>query len=220
MRSNPIENPDAYYAAKAARIKANASITRRRKLIEAVKFDSPEFRIWLGLEAAPWDDPDGSEESYRAQREGWKSFTATYGWKPDFISKAMDDWGGLTDGQLAYARKAFAEKAAKGAERSKEETDRRAKAPAWVEGRQSVTGLLASARVDDSDFGPTLKGMVKLTDGRLLWTSLPGAWRSDYKDYVGREITMSVKVTQRKGDPTFGFGSRPTKVETHTVANA
>lgn len=126
-----IEHPGAYYAAVDARIKANSSLTRRRKLEAEIANDSPEFRAWLlGTEPEhiaalreaaqrQYDlDYDQNSPEQKALDQAWKDWYAKVGHVPGFLIDALRDWGGLTEKQLAFARRAFAENIAKGEQRN------------------------------------------------------------------------------------------------------
>lgn len=215
-----IEYPDHYEVAVRNRIKANANKTRRRKFEAAIANDSDDFKSWITnvtpmalrpLESACYNRFGSveDEEPHRVFRAAMKAWRDRVGYPADFLAEAIHDWGGLTDGQLAYARKSFAESGAKLAERTEAEAERRANAPAWVKGRQIVTGTVVSTRREETDFGPTWKMLLSLEDGRKLWCSVPSAlMRSDLK---ARIVTMNVTVTPSATDHSFAFGSRPSK---------
>jgi hypothetical protein len=222
-----IENQSAYDNAVHNRIKANANIGRRKRMEAAIANDSEDFKAWLldktppqlkELEAACFNQWGSVEESapnraFQAAMKGWRN---EHGFRPDFIGEAIYDWGGLTENQLNFARKAFYQYAERNAARLKEEAERKANAPAWVEGRQSVTGVVASTREDQTDFGPAWKMLLALADGRKLWSSIPGS--INYSELKGKTVTMMIAVTPSKDDPTFGFGKRPTKAEVTDVS--
>jgi hypothetical protein len=226
---NYVENPEAYQRAISARIKFNASTTRRRKLLAEIEKDGEDFRCWLLGETtqaltdlaaksqAEYDASDEGGPAYRAYHKAWKEWQAKYGFVPDFLRTALEQWGGLTDKQLAFARKIFAERAGKAVQRDEAEEQRKATAPAWTEGRHEVEGVVASVKWADAG-GPSwqsrgsFKGLVRLDDGRLLWTSIPSSLFYDANGNVelkGKRIAFKVTVTPKAEDPTFGFGKRP-----------
>jgi hypothetical protein len=249
---NHIENPVAYENAIQGRIKANASKTRRRKLEAAAAQDSAEFRYWL-LSTNGWNGLLGEEERARLQELGdrystsqpmtpaeWDEFEALrrkaqeldtafrkqYGWPARFLMEAMDNWGGLTDGQLAFARKQFAEKHLKAEERAAREAERRANAQPWTAGRQEVVGVIRSTKVEEFAVNRwassiTVKGLIETADGRKLWTSIPktiweqleGTFEELAPKLRGLTVKFTVKVEPKQDDPTFAFGSRPTSGE-------
>lgn len=269
-----VEHPVAYENAIHARIKANARKTRSRKLAEAVKNDSLEFRVWLGVEGLPVEEAaEGMRlfEALKAADAAWKTtldayrarggknnefneeekavwqtwsdagraldkfneanqdrynaaqraFHKTYGSPPQFLRDAIVQWGGLTDNQLAFARKAWAERTEKTSARNAENEARKASAPAWTEGRnRNLEVTVASVRQKENDFGICYKAMCKLADGRLLWTSLPSAViPSDANGIRGEDLLKgkklhigAVTVTPSDEDPSMGFGKRPHNV--------
>lgn len=229
-----IRNPMAYESAKAARIRANANTTRRRALEAKVANDSAEFRCWLFSEATPelaalrdaaqadFDRTcNDDSEAQRAYHQAWEAWHKVYGYVPQFLREAMENWGGLTDGQLAFARKKFAELATRGEARVKQEEDRKSNAQPWTEGRQEVTGVILTIKSVESNSGPSwqnrssMKCLLKTEDGRLLWTTVASALFYDesgmHRSPKGATVKMTVAVTPKEEDKTFGFGKRPSK---------
>lgn len=237
---NVIENPEAYQAAIQRRIQENARVSRRRKLLDAIEADGPAFKAWLfdltpteldALSAAAdklWNDGWGENEpayleADRAFQAATKKYWATMKPVPGFIRESLRNWGGLTEGQLDFARKNFAELTTGRAEKEAREAERRANATPWTAGRQIVTGEIASVKTTANDFGVSYKALLTVDGGRKLWTTVPrfvldtlGTQREDgthkqFADLKGETLTINVTVElSRDDDPTFAFGSRPT----------
>lgn len=241
FNGNSIENYDAWLAGKDRRIKENANISRRRKLEAEIEKDGPEFRAWLfgsepphiaTLRQASQDEFERSEyEGYDDNQEhagparkaftaAWQQWIKKYGPVPTFLTDALENWGGLTEKQLAFARKIFAERLAKAEGREAREAERRANAQPWTAGRQEITGVVQSARwecysVNRWNTTTSLKGLVLLADGRKVWTTLPARlYDSIDSDKIletikGSTVTIKVTVEVSKDDPTMAFGKRP-----------
>lgn len=94
-----------------------------------------------------------------------------------------------------------------------------------VDGRQTVRGVVVSTRVQDSDYGSTLKACVKMTtpDGIwLAWGSVPIKWDSEGHSIVwerGDEVEFTARFSKGR-DPHFAFYSRPTKCTIIKAAKA
>lgn len=85
-----------------------------------------------------------------------------------------------------------------------------ANTPDLVEGRYTIEGEVLTTKEQDSQYGTTLKQLVKLDDGTKVWGTVPSAiWDID----KGDRVRFDAKVTVSKDDRTFGFYSRPTKPE-------
>jgi hypothetical protein len=233
MSWDHVENPAAYEAAIHRRIQANANTTRRRKLDAAIATDSPEFRAWLlgqitpeleALRLASQDEFDQSFQSTgpaaKAYHAAWDAFRKRTGPVPEFLRDSLDNWGGLTEKQLAFARKIFAERIAKSETRDAAEAERRANATPWAAGRQEVTGVVQSARWESFSVNrwastTSLKALLLLADGRKLWTTIPARLHpadgseEGAKALKGTTVSIKVTVELSKDDPTMGFGKRP-----------
>jgi hypothetical protein len=231
-----VEYPDKYIAAAEARIRNNRRTTNRRKLDAAIADDGLDFRAWLFdlpidaiREQLPIVAPEGYDdiEPYHAAVDRLtKQWRRRFGYAPPFVREALEKWGGLTDGQLAAARRTFAKFVERAEGRDVEENARRARAPHWTAGRQTFTGTVQSVRVSETvvaynTSATIVKGLVTLEDGRKVWTSLPKAamtedlansdegWTKGYEALKGLTLTMTVTIEPSDDDPTMAFGSRP-----------
>jgi hypothetical protein len=229
-----VQYPSAWLAAKDARIKANANKTRRRKLEAAVANDPEEFRCWLfdrtppeldalrAASQAEWEKSyDEHAPAYVAYEKACKAWRKRVGDLPAFLREAMDNWGGLTDGQLAFARKAYARNVERADGRDAEENARRARAPHWTAGRETIEGVVQTAREHETQVAWNasafaIKGLLLLDDGRKIWTSIPKHLWPDadgetptYKRLRGMRLTFAVTVQPSEDDPSMAFGSRP-----------
>lgn len=87
-------------------------------------------------------------------------------------------------------------------------------------GRVVVTGEVVSAKVVESEYGATVKLLVKDDAGFKVYVSLPSSLRDaafddddmyDMDGLKGRRITLTAGLEPSKDDKSFAFGSRPTK---------
>lgn len=231
-----VEHPDGWLRAKAMRIKANANKTRRRALEAAIEADAEEFRLWLfdripadieALRAAAQDaedkgDQDDADAKHRVYTKAYDAWRKRVGDLPAFIREAMQDWGGLTEKQLAFVRKAYARNVERAAGRDAEENARRARAPHWTAGRQTIEGEVKTARFHETQVAwnasaTSVKALLLLDDGRKIWTSIPKhLWRDGelhgeelLKSLREQRLTFAVTVEPSADDPSMAFGKRP-----------
>jgi hypothetical protein len=125
-------------------------------------------------------------------------------------------WGKLSDKQIAFLIDVAApdvvaakrqEKEAQDAKRAEEEAAR----PDVVEGRRAMVGTVATLKMQESQWGDTLKMLVICDDGQKLWGSVPGAIRGDIERGDAVEFTATVEAS--RDDPKFGFFKRPSKAK-------
>lgn len=83
-------------------------------------------------------------------------------------------------------------------------------APIPVNGQRiTVTGEVLTLREQESQYGVTLKALVRTEAGWKVWGTMPKALRG--KASVGDTIRFDAKVEPSRDDATFGFFNRPTK---------
>jgi hypothetical protein len=111
-------------------------------------------------------------------------------------------WGSISEAQRKLVLKLAADETAK------------ADIPAIEEGRRTVEGEVLGLKEVHRMYDTVMKARVKEAAGTVVYCSVPWsievAVNSVY-DLVGRVIRFDAKVTRSDNDPTFGFGSRPTK---------
>lgn len=92
-------------------------------------------------------------------------------------------------------------------------------------GRYTVTGTVVSAKWKSTQFGLTLKMVVKLEDGAKVWGTVPKDilrelpevtdaeyyGEPDESALIGAEVSFDATVEVSDKDETFGFFKRPTK---------
>ena len=131
-------------------------------------------------------------------------------------------YGSLSPKQVALAMKLPADMKAQ-EEREAQEALERAKAPDWTPGRQVVTGEILTTKWQDSDYGGSLKMLVKLEDGRKCWGSVPASvdsyttfdgrstMRCGREHYIGAVVEFTANFAPKDDDLKFAFYKRPTK---------
>lgn len=177
-----IENPQAYEEAIARRIKANARVGRARRFDAAYPGLRQQIADARGL--------------------------------PQWLHDALAEWGGLTPKQAEFAIAALDRSLDAAWDLAYEEQARRANTPAWAAGRQIVTGQIVSTKIVEGDYGTQYKCLIVTAEQRKLWVTIPNfVFGADVtlQNVKGALVTMSVTVQPKPSDPTFAFGSRPTK---------
>jgi hypothetical protein len=170
--------------------------------------------VWDTWQAARRANEDFSDRYQVQHDKAVKAFFGRYGTCPKFLKDAILEWGGLSDGQLAFARKTWAERVERATKRDAEREALRASAQAWQAGRQLVQGTVISIRETENDYGLSVKLLVQVDNGAKLWVSCPSACVGVQREQV---VRMSVNVEPSTDDPTFAFGSRPTKASIITA---
>ena len=83
--------------------------------------------------------------------------------------------------------------------------------------RMTIEGEILTLKMQESDYGDTLKMLVQHADGWKVWGSVPSAMNTwDYENDCdglkkGDKVRFDAKVEPSKDDKKFGFFSRPTK---------
>lgn len=141
---------------------------------------------------------------------------------PSFLLESLREWAGLTEKQLAFARKIYHERCGKAetrdAERDAEDARRRSATP-WTAGRQTVEGVIIAEKSVEGQWGVTYKCLVKCDDGKLLWGTVPtgSKTKNEYgvteREFYGKgdRVRFTAALEPKQGDETFAFYSRPTK---------
>ncbi len=80
-------------------------------------------------------------------------------------------------------------------------------------GRARITGTIVSTKWRETDFGPTLKMLVRHADGWKVWGSVPSSLGTVESNLIGKTVEFHARVERSNDDPKFGFFSRPTKAK-------
>lgn len=79
--------------------------------------------------------------------------------------------------------------------------------PNWTdEGRQEIEGEILTTKIVESDYGSTEKMLLKLSDGRKCWGTVPS--KLDTFD-LGDVIRIKATISISRDDKTFAFFKRP-----------
>jgi hypothetical protein len=200
-------DPQRYAEAVARKIKQNKIAGGRKRLQAALLPQDATLYVWLTGEY--------NVAEYRTW-EQVESVRKLLGPCPTFLVESIIDWGGLTEKQLAFARKIYEERCTKTADRAvarlAETAALTAAGVAWTAGRQTVEVKLLSKKMSSGNF-PSMKGLFQREDGAKLWCSLPKIAGGEYEIERGDVVRFSIEVQLKEGstDLTFAFGSRPTK---------
>ena len=77
--------------------------------------------------------------------------------------------------------------------------------------RVEVIGEVVGAKWKSTDFGDTLKIIVRHADGWRVWGSCPKALGQDESEVVGKTVRFVARIQRSNDDAKFGFFNRPTK---------
>lgn len=147
-------------------------------------------------------------------------------WSPffqDLLTRARR-FGSLSDAQLACLVKGYEKSKVRDAERAVEQAAEAARVEAAdpvLDGRQTVTGHVITTKWVDSQYGGSLKMLVRDDRGFKLWGSVPAALGysgSERELTKGDRISFTATLEQSNDDPKFGFFKRPTKAELISLA--
>lgn len=132
------------------------------------------------------------------------------------LASKLHRYGSLTEAQIAAVERGLSREAEKEAEQARAQA-----AGAFQRGRMTVEGVVVSFKDQKSQFGMTLKMLVKLDDGRKLYGTVPRSLYGEWDDEgvrsgnaeVGSRVRFSAEVEPSRDDATFGFFKRPTGAE-------
>lgn len=132
------------------------------------------------------------------------------------VARRFRQYGELSDAQVSSivkSRKRDLEF------RAKREAERAAASPV-EEGRRVITGTVVSTKSYDTDFGWTLKMLVKEPSGSKVFGTVPESLLDDPTPLAGCAVRFTATVTRSDKDETFGTFKRPTKAERVEGSNA
>lgn len=81
------------------------------------------------------------------------------------------------------------------------------------DGRTQIDGKVVALKWKETDFGDTLKMVVKHSDGWALWGTVPRSLGWTEEKLIGKQIRFVARVDVSDNDKKFGFFNRPTKAE-------
>jgi len=112
----------------------------------------------------------------------------------------------MTEKQRAYAA-GLLDRHRGAVAREQEAAARRAAGVTVPTGKQTVRGIVAGFKDQESRYGTVRKMIVRATEGWAVYVSVPAGIDPARGDTV--EFTATIERSDR--DPLFGFGSRPTR---------
>lgn len=195
-----------------------AQADRKRAAAQQLKIDAAEANSQALLAADPEvhaflmsivieDDTQANFATY----EEWSAQAQPVKLEKDIFIRSMAEalrWVGqskaFTPNMIAAVRKTMERRQAQAIE---------AAAHPAPSGRVAVTGEITSTKVVDGDYGTTYKMLVKSDEGFKVWCSIPAALleTTTPEEAKGRRITFTATLQPTQDDPSFAFGSRPSK---------
>lgn len=170
-----------------------------------------------------------AEVDYRQANEDGTQTKAPHPFLLEMVH-SLKRWGSLFPKQAEAVRK-FAARAAEFAARDAERQANPEPVPTTPlqTGRLILTGTILTTKVQDSDYGSTLKMLVKLDDHNKVWGTVPrsledatlstsyydadGGWQetpAQIEALRGQRVQFTATVKASDTDQHFGFFSRPT----------
>lgn len=131
----------------------------------------------------------------------------------DVIGK-LNQYGSLSERQVAAVLNSLHQDKERGGReerRAQEKAQLIASGVTAPVGRVAVEGEVLSTRVDEGPYGAVCKWLVKLTNGTKVWSSVPASLAGE--NLRGSRVRFTATFEHSKDDPTFAFGSRPSKAE-------
>lgn len=125
------------------------------------------------------------------------------------VLRKLDQYGSLSPRQVETVLVSLQRDNERAAATKVEAVEVKGDAPT---GRVEVTGTVLSTKIQEGQFGSTLKMLVKLANNSRVWVSVPR------KETIerGNTVRFTATFTLSKDDKSFAFGSRPT---VHAVSN-
>ena len=129
----------------------------------------------------------------------------------DIVGKLIR-YGSVSEKALAFAARLHGKIADRAGIEAKRAAEQEAAANCPT-GRVIVTGTVLSTKWQESDFGGSMKMLVRDDSGFKVWCTIPSSENVE----KGDKITFTVSVEPSRDDPKFGFGKRPAKLRNLTA---
>lgn len=124
------------------------------------------------------------------------------------LADKLQKYGSLSEKQVALAMKIAAEVEERIARKEREAAEAR---PVVAGRAVELRGVVLGARVEEGDFGDTLKMLFRDDRGFKAWGTCPAAARGG--EVKGLRLSFVADVEASQKDPCFGFFRRPRKVQ-------
>jgi len=183
-----------HVAFKLAQLQAKAEVGHKR------------MKIWKARVAFLEANPVFAAAVEQAKND----LHAKNGFVQDVISK-LGQYGSLSERQVAAVLKSLARDVEMSKAKVVEAAEVKGPAP---EGRQTVSGVVLSTKVQEGAYGSVRKMLVKLANASRVWVTVPSKLAVNRND----AITFSATFEVSKDDKSFAFGSRPTVVSVTPAA--
>lgn len=124
------------------------------------------------------------------------------------VARRFRQYGELSERQVTAVRNAVARDAERAAQRAQEATEPHVGVPT---GRQTVTGTIVATKWQDSDYGGSLKMLVRVETAAgsfRLWGSVP----TKLDAHAGDAVTFKATLERSDREESFGYFKRPTLV--------
>lgn len=147
-------------------------------------------------------ESDDNEAAWKFLSETVESGNYGGGFYFDLLHK-LNRYGSLSEKQVAAVLRSRDRDAEFAAKREAE----KATASPVITGRVDITGEIVSLKWKDSDFGGSMKMLVRDDRGFKVWGTQPASLGNAEK---GDRVTFTASVETSRDDETFGFFKRPT----------
>lgn len=188
----------AVEAAKAGKMKATG-LLRERGLLERVE---PLFIDRNINKPADIFEPEGVDHDLANRADEWVNTVA------DMVRKLIK-YGELSDKQWTFLG-GLLDRIEHISDLQKARDEERANASPAPEGRQEVVGEVLSVKVYDSEWGVSVKMLVKEDRGFKVWSTVPKAIDTDELE-AGKRVRFTGTLEPKADDPTFAIAKRPSK---------
>lgn len=176
------------------------------RLREAAKGQRIRNAKQMQINAAVDAHPALAWLTYPQYTDGTNTFIADIGYK-------FRRYGELSERQIAAAIRVMEEDVKRAAEVEARKAAQDALAKSGVEvpeGRVTVTGKIVSLKWKESEWGGSLKMVVRTAEGWAVWGTCP---KSLDDAEVGDMVSFVGTIEKSATDPLFGFFKNPSKAE-------
>lgn len=180
---------------------------QHRKLVMKVKAIAERKKLNKKLEAWAAENPKAVKHFEALEAGEWSHHIAS-----DMHGKLLK-YGSLSVKQTDFLAKLYSDHGAREARRAESEKEK-ANAADCPEGKQTICGTVLVTKWQESDYGGSLKMLVKDESGFTVWGSVPSSLRGCEmwnKVAKGDKIKFSATISPAGNDPKHGWFKRPTK---------
>jgi hypothetical protein len=146
-----------------------------------------------------------------AENPGLEVALTTDDWIVEDIATRLQQRGEISEKQIELVFKVArrnAERIERAAQREIDDAAKIANGVQCPNGKVTVTGIVVSTKMVDSDWGTTQKMLVESDEGWKVWGTVPRALDSIER---GSRVTFTAQVEASADDQLFGYFKRPNK---------